>query len=384
MNWRRITAVSAKEWAELTRDRLFLGLAFLVPPLLMLIFGYGMNMDVENIPFVVIDYDHSPESRDYLHRFIDSRYFSYKGSLDNEYDIYKLISRNEIRCAIIVPADFSQNLHARRPAQVQLILDGMIPLRAKITGGYVQAITSNYMQDQLAGFLSMLTGQPRERAMDSLRMVNLNMRYLYNETAQSIWSMAPKNIMMLLMMIPPLLTAVGIVREKERGSILNIYASSVSRGEFLVGKVIPYVLISFFNGMVLWFLAIFLFGAPFRGSIPFFLVATVFYAICTAGMGLLVSTFVSSQIAAIVITMLVTMIPSIMYSGMLLPLSSMGTGAQILAHLAPAMYYGKIIDACFLKGLGFAIMWPQLVSLAIYAAVLFGLGYSLFTKRPKA
>lgn len=382
MAWRRAWSVATKEWAEILRDRLFLALAFIVPPALMLIFGFGLNMDVENIPFVVVDYDRSPVSRDYAYRFIDSRYFDFKGYLIDERRIRPLISRNEIRAAIIIPEDFSERLQAGRPVAVQTILDGMIPLRAKITSGYIAAINGAVTREKLADFLSRSLGMQSAEAYDMLEPIRVELRYMYNQGAKSIWSLAPKMVMLVLMMTPPLLTAVGVVREKERGSILNIYGSSVSRGEFLLGKIAPYVLIAFLNGLLLWAMALGIFGAPFTGSPAFFTVATAAFALCTAGIGLLVSIFVRTQIAAIVVTMIITLIPALLYSGVLIPLSSMGASAQALAYLVPAMHYAIIIDGSFLKGIGVSQLWPQLLALFLYAAVLFAAAYALFTKRP--
>ncbi|MDY6941514.1 MAG: ABC transporter permease [Pseudomonadota bacterium] len=384
MNPRRLWAVVAKEWAEITRDRLFTSLAFVVPAALMLLFGYGLNMDVENIPLAIVDHDRSPDSRDYAYRFIDSRYFDFKGMLQSESEIDHLLSAGAIRAAIVIPPDFSKRIGSHRPVSVQTLLDGTFPLRANIARGYVAAINGAYNQNRIADLLAQGAGLTREQARDQLGNLALEVRLLYNQSGKSIWSMAPKLVMLVLMMTPPLLTAVSVVREKERGSILNIYASTVSRGEFLVGKLAPYAAISTVNGVLLWVLAVYLFGAPFKGSFLFFLVVTVIYSVCTTGIGLLVSSFVRTQIAAIVMTMVVTLVPAMLYSGLLIPLSSLGPEAKVMAYLAPAMHYARIIDGTFLKGIGPGILWPAVLALLIYASVLFILAYWLFTKRPSA
>jgi ABC-2 type transport system permease protein/ribosome-dependent ATPase len=383
MNWARFTAVVAKEWAEITRDHLFLVLAFVVPPALMVVFGLGMNLDVENIPLAIVDHDHSPESRDYAYRMIDSRYFDFKGYLHDEHQIPKLISRGDVRAVVVIPPKFGQDLAAGRSVSVQTLLDGQFPLRANIARGYIGAINANYSQELIASFLSRAVGLSPDQARLQMGNLRLEMRMLYNQSGKSIWSMAPKLIMMVLMMTPPLLTAVSVVREKERGSILNIYASTVSRAEFLLGKLMPYAGISMVNGVFLWGIAVFYFEAPFKGSFGFYLLATFIYSFTTTGIGLLVSSFVKTQIAAVVITMVVTLVPAILFSGMLFPLSSMGPEAQVIAHLAPAMHYGKIIDGAFLKGIGLDRLWSSVVSLLIYALALFLLAYYFFTKRPQ-
>ena len=383
MNWARLTAVVAKEWAEITRDHLFLVLAFVVPPALMVVFGLGMNLDVENIPLAIVDYDHSPESRDYAYRMIDSRYFDFKGYLHDEHQIPKLISRGDVRAVVVIPPKFGHDLAAGRSVSVQTLLDGQFPLRANIARGYIGAINANYSQELVAGFLSRAAGLSPDQARLQMGNLRLEMRMLYNQSGKSIWSMAPKLIMMVLMMTPPLLTAVSVVREKERGSILNIYASTVSRAEFLLGKLMPYAGICMVNGLFLWGIAVFYFEVPFKGSFGFYLLATFIYSFTTTGIGLLVSSFVKTQIAAVVITMVVTLVPAILFSGMLFPLSSMGPEAQVIAHLAPAMHYGKIIDGAFMKGIGLDKLWSSVVSLLIYALALFLLAYYFFTKRPQ-
>lgn len=383
MNWARFTAVVAKEWAEITRDRLFLVLAFVVPPVLMVVFGLGMNLDVENIPLAIVDHDHSHQSRDYAYRMIDSRYFDFKGYLHDEHQIPKLISRGDVRAVVVIPPKFGQDLAAGRSASVQTLLDGQFPLRANIARGYIGAINANYSQELIATFLSRAAGLSPDQARQQMGNLRLEMRMLYNQSGKSIWSMAPKLIMMVLMMTPPLLTAVSVVREKERGSILNIYASTVSRAEFLLGKLMPYAGISMVNGVFLWGIAVFYFEAPFKGSFGFYLLATFIYSFTTTGIGLVVSSFVKTQIAAVVITMVVTLVPAILFSGMLFPLSSMGPEAQVIAHLAPAMHYGKIIDGAFMKGIGLDRLWSSVVSLLIYALALFLVAYYFFTKRPQ-
>lgn len=383
MNWARFTAVVAKEWAEITRDRLFLVLAFIVPPALMLVFGLGLNLDVENIPLAIVDHDHSPQSRDYAYRMIDSRYFDFKGYLHDEHQIPKLIGRGDVRAVVVIPPKFGQNLAAGRSVSVQTLLDGQFPLRANIARGYIGAINANYSQELIATYLSRAAGLSPDQARQQMGNLRLEMRMLYNQSGKSIWSMAPKLIMMVLMMTPPLLTAVSVVREKERGSILNIYASTVSRAEFLLGKLMPYAGISMVNGVFLWGIAVFYFGAPFKGSFGFYLLATFIYSFTTTGIGLVVSSFVKTQIAAVVITMVVTLVPAILFSGMLFPLSSMGPEAQVIAHLAPAMHYGQIIDGAFMKGIGLDRLWSSVVALLIYALALFLVAYYFFTKRPQ-
>ena len=384
MNIRRTLAVMSKESREIIRDRLFLALAFVVPAMLMLLFGYGLTLDVEDIPFAIVDYDNTASSRDYAYRFIGSRYFDFQGYSRDEALLAEKLSTNELRAYIIIPEHFERSLLNGRPATVQTMLDGTFPSRTETTKGYVIAINTAYSAERLAGYLGAVRGVSASTVAAALSPVTLDVRYLYNQSLLSVWSIAPKLIMVILMISPPFLTALGVVREKERGSIYNIYASTVSRGEFLIGKILPYVGISMINATIMWMLATFLFGAPFKGDLLFFLLATLIYVSCTTGIGLAVSVLVQTQVAAMVVTAIVTVVPAALYSGVLIPIPSLSGQAQLTAHLLPAMYYNNIVTGSFLKGAGMATLWPDVAVLFVYAVALFAIGFTMFSKRPKS
>ncbi|MGO8928641.1 MAG: ABC transporter permease [Limisphaerales bacterium] len=382
MNFKRIRTLAYKEWRELVRDRLFFSLSILVPAILMLIFGFGLSLDVENIPLAIVDYDHSALSREYAHKFIDSRYFNFKGYSRDERTIDRMLTRAEIRAALVIPKDFERSLLAGQPATVQTLLDGTFPFRSTTTKGYVRAINSAISSEVLARYLSQAGGIPSEQALRMVQPVRLEVRYLYNQSVESIWSLAPKLIMVILIIAPPFMTALGVVREKESGSIYNIYASTVSRGEFLVGKLAPYVGVSIFNAVVLWVMAITIFGAPFKGNPLFFFCASALYVVCTTGIGVVVSTFARTQIAAMIATAVLTVVPAVLYSGVLIPVSSLSPTTKVVAHLLPAMYFTNIVLGAFLKGVGLNVLWGNVLVLALYATGLFTIGYLLFRKRP--
>lgn len=383
MNLRRIRVVAYKEWREIVRDRLFFALAFVVPSLLMLLFGYGLSLDVENIPLAIIDYDQSALSRDYAHKFTDSRYFSFQGYAQREQEVEKLVVDNTLRAVIIIPPRFGEDLRAGRSTSVQTWIDGTFPFRALTAKGYVTAINAAINLDSLSAHFSALTGVSRDSIRASLQPVRIETRYLYNQEVKSIWSIAPKLIMVILMLSPPFLTALGVVREKESGAIYNVYSSTLSRGEYLIGKLLPYVAISVVNACALTAFALLLFGAPFKGDPLFFLLSTILYVVCTTGIGLLVSVMVNTQVAAMVGTAIVTVVPAVLYSGMIIPIPSLSAVASVIAHLLPGMYYAEIAMGSFLKGVGFASLWLDMLILALYATALFTAGFLAFHKRPK-
>jgi ABC-2 type transport system permease protein/ribosome-dependent ATPase len=186
MNWRRTVAVAQKEWREVLRDRMFFALAFVVPAALMLIFGYGLSLNVENVPFAVVDYDRTPLSRDYAYRFIGSRYFDFKGYAASERELDPLLKDNRIRAAIVIPPQFQRNLRAGRAAHVQTLIDGTIPSRAQTTKGYVAAINGDFSTEMLAQHVSRLRGLPLDQARERVQPVRLELRYLYNQSVKSI------------------------------------------------------------------------------------------------------------------------------------------------------------------------------------------------------
>ncbi len=384
MNPTRIKALAYKEWREILRDRLFLSLAFILPVSMMLIFGYGIKLDVENIPFAVLDQDRTAMSRDYLHLFMDSRYFDYKGHVQNERELEPLLADSKIRFAIIVPPKFQENLKADRPVAVQSLIDGTFPFRTSTSKGYVIAINNAFNGKLLADFISRKMGVPPGQAAALVEPVKVQLRYLYNQEIKSIWSIAPTMMMFILLMTPPFLTALGVVREKENGSIYNIYSSTVTRAEFLIGKLLPYLGISIINVIILWLMAVLVFAAPFKGDPLFFFLASVIYVSCTTGIGLLVSLFARTQVAAMMITVVVTIVPAVLYSGLLVPIASMDAASQFEAHLFPAMYYTDIALGSFLKGIGVGQLWGRVGALLFYSSVLWIAAYLLFHKRVRA
>ena len=384
MNRRRIAAVARKEWKETVRDRLFLLMAFLLPALWMVVFGYGLVLDVEHVPFAVLDRDQSSLSRDYLYRFIDSRYFDYRGSVSDEREIDRLLGDTAIRMAIVVPERFEERLLAGRPVTVQTLLDGTFPLHADTTKGYVIAVNNAFTQELFADFLTRTRGLLPAEARRLAEPVSLETRYLYNQEVRSTWSMVPALIMFTLMVASPLLTALGVVREKETGAIYNIYSSTASKAEFLIGKLAPYFAISMINVAVLWMIAVWLFRVPFKGNIAVFIAASMLFVLCSTGIGLVISLLVRTQMAALIITIIIAMVPTILFSGLLVPVSSLSPGAQVQAHLFPMMYYTDVVRGSFLKGLGLKSMWMDLLALAGFAVALKLVAYGLFTKRPKA
>jgi ABC-2 type transport system permease protein/ribosome-dependent ATPase len=376
-------ALAHKEWREIVRDRFFLALAFFVPPILMIILGYGLTNDLENIPFAILDQDRTPTSREYGYKFIDSRYFRFCGYLDHERQVDPQLADNHVRFVLVIPPHFERRLRSGRDASVQTLIDGVVPRRAETIGGYVGATSEAFNVGLVEEQIIRRPADLFESAAGTVQPVSLQVRYLYNQPLDTRWGIVPGVMMLMLVFLPPMLTAVSIVREKESGAIDNVYGSTLSRVEFLIGKFIPYAVVSCVNALVLWFMTVAVFNVPFRGApLPFF-AALVLFVMCTTAMGLIVSLLVRSQITAIVVMVIVTLIPTLLYTGMFSPIASLNTAGRFMSRLLPGTYFYRIVQSSFLKGRGLAVYWTDALVLAAFVLALLTIGCLLFRKRPQ-
>lgn len=383
MNVRRVANLTTKEIREITRDHLLFSLAFIVPPIIMLVIGFGVTTDVKDIPFVILDYDRTMTSRELAYKFRDSGYFDFKGYVRHEQDIQRLLTDTKARAAIVIPSRFHELLEADRPAKVQTIIDGSIPSQAETVKAFVSSVIASFSSKNVAKHIALKHGVSNGTD-DFLEPIELNTRFLYNEAMTSRWAVGPSSIMIVLAFVPPILASVGVVREKECGSIDNVYSSTLSRSEFVLGKLIPYVLLASINFFVLWAVALTVFRVPFRGSPALFAVIGVLYVTCTTMMGIAISFFTNSQIAAVLLSVMMTLIPTLQYSGMLVPLSSLSNSGYVQARLLPGSYFYEAVQASFLKGVGVGAVWHVVLGLTIYALLLYTFCCLKFTKRPKS
>lgn len=282
----RTLAILRKETREILRDPYTLGIALALPLIMLFLFAYGVNTDVKNIQMIVLDLDRTAASREYAQAFVNSGYFRFAGSV-NDYDaIAEALGRDTADVALVIPPGFGAALSAGRAAQAQTLLDGSYTPFAQVTMSYVNAINAAYSGRVLAEFVESRTGQ----TLDQSIAVTVNARVRYNPALKSVNSIVPGLFGVILMAFPPLLSALAIVREKERGSIQQVFVSPIRPVELVLGKLIPYGAIAFIEMLFVLAGGVFWFGVPFRGSLPLFLAASVLYVLCTVGIGLLVST----------------------------------------------------------------------------------------------
>jgi ribosome-dependent ATPase len=357
---RRLWAYAQRETTELRRDPIRLAFALLGPIVLMVVFGYGITFDVERLAYAALDGDRSPESRRYLEGFSSSRYFDEHRPPANPAELERRLRTGELRLAVEVPSGFGRDLRRGRTPEVAVWLDGAFPFRAQTSRGYVEGVNGAFVDELARG-----AGQPPPRLP-----AEVEVRFRYNQEFRSVYAVVPSVLMVLLMLIPAVTTAVGVVREKELGSITNLYVTPTTGLEFLLGKQLPYVGLALLNFASLLALAVFLFGVPVKGSLVGLAIGAVLYVAATTAFGLVVSSFVRTQIAAIFATAILASLPTIQYSGFLMPVSSMSPDAQAIGRLFPGMYFQHVSVGTFTKGLGLADVAGDFVALALILAGL--------------
>ena len=373
----RTLAVLRKETREILRDPYTLGIALVLPLVLLFLFAYGVNTDVRDIELVVLDFDQSAASRDYARAFGNSGYFHLAGYVPDYATLGDLLDRDQADVALVIPPGFERELSAGRQVQVQTIMDGSYTPFAQVAQSYIEAINAGYNARLLEDFVKRRTGQSTEQ----LVALSVKSRVRYNPGLKSMNSIVPGLFGVILMAFPPLLSALAIVREKERGSIQQVFVSPIRPVELILGKLIPYGVIAFIEMLIVLASGVFWFGVPFRGSLLLFLAASVLYVVCTVSIGLLVSTLTRSQVAAMLLALVLTIMPSMLFSGFLFPIHTMPTPMQAYANAFPARYFIELARGIALKGQGLAASIPAMGFLAAYATGLVLISALRFKKR---
>jgi len=380
----RVAAIARREWREVSRDRLLLLLAFLLPVLLMFVLGYGLAQDVERVPLAIVDEDGTAASREYVAPYFASRDFHVIGYVDRVETAEHLLVAGRARVVLVIPAGFDRDVGRGRPAHVQALVDGTFVTSARIVTGYLDAIAAGAEAARANAAVAVRLGVSPARADVLARPVRVETRYLYNQDLRTIWAIAPSLVMTILLWTSPLLVGLSLVREKERGSLIAFAASETTRLEFLLGKLLPSAGIATVNALALWGLAVWYFGAPFRGSAGTFIAAAAAFVLAGTSYGLLVSLWVRTQQAALMIVMLSGAIVGIHFSGMFEAVPSLPPINRAIAHLTPAMYFNRVLLGTFLKGAGWTASWRDIAVTGAFAGGAFALAYLSFHKRVRA
>lgn len=371
---RRLLAYAYREALELKRDTIRLSFALLGSVLLMFVLGNGISMDVENLRFAVLDRDQSPESRTYIQNMAGSRYFQQQAPLHNEQELEQRMRSGELTVALEIPPGFGHNLRVNRHPEIAAWIDGALPYRGETALGYVQGLHQQYLLD----LITETTGTTPQ-----LLPTDLALRYRYNQDFRSIYAMVPAVFPLLLVFIPAILMALGVVREKELGSITNLYVTPVTRLEFLLGKQLPYIVVSMASYCCLLLQAIWLFDVPVKGSLFTLTLGALLYVTTTTGVGLVISTFTRTQIAALFGTAILTMLPTVQFSGLTTPVGSLTGMAYGIGQCFPATYFLIISRGVFTKALGFYDLLGPLLALSAFIPVLTLLSLALLPKQER-
>ncbi len=369
---RRLLSYTRRESMELRRDPIRATLAMLGTVMLMFIMGYGISLDVEDLTYAVLDHDQTTASQAYALNIAGSRYFIEKAPLTSPDELERRMRSGDISLAIEIPPNFGRDLKRGASPQVAFWIDGAMPMRADTIKGYAQGLHASYLQDLARGAGGRSAG-----------LVDVAVRYRYNPDVQSLPAMVPAMIPILLMMIPAMLTALGVVREKELGSITNFYVTPVTRLEFLIGKQLPYIALGMINFVTLVLLAVFVFGIPIKGSLLTLVIGALLYVTCATGLGLLMSSVLNSQIAAIFGTAIATLLPAVQFSGLTHPVSALEGASAFFGQIYPTSHFLTISRGVFSKALGMTDLYWYFIPLLLAIPLLTLLSVAGLRKQEK-
>lgn len=372
----RILALARKETRQLLRDPVYLGLAFAVPLMLLILLGYQLSLDVKGLLVAVVDHDRSAWSRQYVDGFVNSEYFRLVARLDSAAEAHEWIRSGRARVVIDIPPDFGRRLSASERVVVGITVDGSFPTRGQISLGYVEAVSTLHNQQLLRAWLAE-HGQRGGQVWP----VQMDVSVWYNPTLESKNFIVPGLLVVVMMIFPPLLSALLIVRERESGTILNLYCSPASRWDIVAGKALPYVAVSFLDFLVIFAVSVGLFQVRFVGSAWLLSAGALLYSISTIGLGLLISTFTRTQLAAMLATFLVAVAPAFTFSGIFAPVASQDVVGRFVARLIPATYFMEVVRGAYLKGGALASYIPDLTALGVYAVVVYTAAWLALRKR---
>jgi len=375
MSLTRFLAVASKEVVQILRDSRSLIIVVIMPVILVLLFGYGVNLDLKGLPVYVYDRDGSQQSQDLLKRFQASDYFRIVRVVNDYPALARSLDAGNAKMGIVVPWDFSQRLSDGRPAQVQALVDGTDDNTANVLIGYAQAVVQGYSSDIQLGWLRK-RGQLAQPAL-----IGVETRTWYNEDLESSAFIVPGVLALVMSVIGAFLTSLTIAREWERGTMEQLISTPVTPVEIMLGKLVPYFAIGMFDVIVCALIAIYWFHVPFRGAFLTLLASSAMFLVVVLSLGFFISVIAKSQLAASQIALLVTFLPAFLLSGFLYSIEQMPVVLQWITRILPARYYVSVLKKIFLKGTPAALLYADLVPLAVFTIALALLATHAFHKR---
>jgi ABC-2 type transport system permease protein len=355
---RTIRAIMRREFIDVLRDRRSLLLTFLWPLSMLVMYGYGIRYDVDNVPITILDYSQTQESRDLIQQMIQSRYFRAVRFARDQRDVDHDLLTDEARAAVVVPYDFARHLHADEPTSVQVLIDGTDANTATIAQGYTLAMVNRYATSLASA----------ERATTA--PIEVRSRIWYNPELKSVNFIVPGVIAVIMMIVGALLTALSIVKEKERGTIEQILVSPIRPFEMIVGKIVPYVAIALLDLAIIVAAGYVLFAVPIKGSLVQLGLFAVLYLIGSLGVGVFVSTIADNMQTAMLTAMFVSLLPAVLLSGFVFPIENMPLPIQAITYLFPGRYFVTAIRGVYLKRIGLGVLWPEALFLCVFDAAI--------------
>jgi ABC-2 type transport system permease protein len=371
----RIWAITRKEFLHVLRDARSLGMAIAIPMMMLMLFGYALTLDVDNVRLVVWDQSGTEQSRQLIARFDGSRYFSLREYFDNYQDIVEAIDSGRALAAMVIPRDYAQRIASGRDAEVQFIVDGSDANTATIALGYAQAVTQTYSQNLVIKAIN------RSGMANLQTPLDVRPRVWFNEDMQSRNFIIPGLIAVLMMVIAALMTSLTVAREWERGTMEQLISTPIKGPELVIGKLIPYFTIGLLDVLLAVLMAEFLFHVPLRGSVVFLFAMAVVFLIGTMSWGILISINTKNQLLASQFAMVSTFLPSFLLSGFMFSIANMPDAIQVITYIVPARYFVALLKGIYLKGVGMHVMQNEVILLIIYAVVMFGLAIVRFKKK---
>ena len=374
MKFIRLKAIIRKEFYHLIRDYRSLYLAFAIPLILIILFGYALSLDVDNVETVFIDYDHSDLSRDFIRKLDASSSFHVSGMLPSPQDVVRYLDEDRARLAIVIPPDFKKNIGADRETPLQIIIDGSDPTFGNIMRGYISAFVEQYNRKLLMDFLNRQGQEHINPPVDG------RIRIWFNEDMESRNFIIPGIVAVIIMIVGALLTSLVIAREYENGTMETLKSLPVRAGELLLGKALPYFFIGLTDVLIAILLSQLLFGIVMKGSFWLMILSSSLYLGVALSLGLLISNVTQSQLLANQIAIMATYLPSFLLSDFVFPIVNMPAVIQAITFITPARYFIDILSGIYLRNLGFAYLWPSMLVLLLMFIVLTSMNYRLLRK----
>jgi len=369
MNLRTIRAIMQRELIDVLRDRRSLFLTFLYPITMLIMYGYGIRYDVDNVQLTVLDRSETPASRALIQDLTSSGYFRLIRFAATERDVEHDLTTDTSRAAVIIPYDFADRLRVDKPTAVQVLIDGSDANTATIAQGYALAIVNGY------------EAKRRGTAMTTRPPIEVQSRVWYNPELKSVNFIVPGVIAVIMMIVGAILTALSIVKEKERGTLEQILTSPIRPVEMIIGKIVPYVIIALIDLGIIVAAGALLFHVPMKGSLPQFALFSILYLVCALGVGVFVSTVADTMQNAMIFAIFLSLMPSVLLSGFVFPIEYMPTAVQVVTYFFPGRYFVNAIRGIYLKGVGLSVLWPDAVLLSLFGIAIVGLSTLRFRDR---